>query len=95
VVCRRGQVMAGIQSERPGAMAAVIGLPDEVVAELCEQASESGGGGPGKPEQPDPGRSVGGRGRRDRLVTLAKETGAQRALRLQVGAAFHSELMAG
>ena len=29
----------------------------------------------------------------DRLVELAGEAGAQRALRLQVGAAFHSELM--
>ena len=29
----------------------------------------------------------------ERLIELAEEAGARRALRLQVGAAFHSELM--
>src|SRR5579862_2449078 len=35
LVARRGRLMADIQSERPGAMAAIIGLPPERVAELC------------------------------------------------------------
>ena len=38
-------------------------------------------------------RVLGRGGAVDRLVELAGEAGAQRALRLQVGAAFHSELM--
>jgi [acyl-carrier-protein] S-malonyltransferase len=93
VVCRRGQLMAGIQSQRPGAMAAVIGLPNEVVAELCQQASEAGVVALANLNSPTQVVASGEEAAVDRLVTLAKEAGAQRALRLQVGAAFHSELM--
>ena len=42
VVCERGRLMAGIQAERPGAMAAVIGLDVAEVESLCERASEAG-----------------------------------------------------
>ena len=34
--------MAGAQSERPGGMAAVIGLEADALEELCRQASEAG-----------------------------------------------------
>lgn len=42
LVSLRGRLMAGAQSERPGAMAAVIGLPAEQLEELCATASEAG-----------------------------------------------------
>src|SRR5438105_597030 len=42
LVSLRGRLMAEAQSERPGAMAAVIGLPAEQLAELCKQASGDG-----------------------------------------------------
>ena len=42
LVAKRGKLMANAQSERPGAMAAIIGLPAEQVEELCERASEAG-----------------------------------------------------
>ena len=42
LVARRGRLMADAQSERPGAMAAIIGLDRERVEELCAQASSVG-----------------------------------------------------
>jgi [acyl-carrier-protein] S-malonyltransferase len=42
LVARRGRLMADIQSQHPGAMAAVIGLPIEQLEELCEESSAVG-----------------------------------------------------
>ncbi len=93
VVCERGRLMAGIQSERPGAMAAIIGLSIEQVEQLCEQASEAGGVTVANLNSPTQIVASGEEAGVERLIELAKEAGAKRALRLQVGAAFHSELM--
>jgi [acyl-carrier-protein] S-malonyltransferase len=93
VVCERGRLMAGIQSERPGAMAAIIGLSTEQVEQLCEQASEGGVVAVANLNSPTQIVASGEEAPVERLVDLAKEAGAKRALRLQVGAAFHSELM--
>jgi [acyl-carrier-protein] S-malonyltransferase len=93
VVALRGRLMADIQAERPGAMAAVIGLDTDTVVSLCEQASEVGSVGPANFNSPSQIVCSGEEDAVERLVELAKEAGAKRALRLQVGAAFHSELM--
>jgi [acyl-carrier-protein] S-malonyltransferase len=93
VVCERGRLMAGIQSERPGAMAAIIGLEIEQVEQLCQQASEAGVVTVANLNSPTQIVASGEEAGVDRLIELAKEAGAKRALRLQVGAAFHSELM--
>src|SRR5439155_25971475 len=42
LVSLRGQLMAAAQNERPGAMAAIIGLPIDTVRSLCEGASDVG-----------------------------------------------------
>jgi [acyl-carrier-protein] S-malonyltransferase len=93
VVCERGRLMAGIQSERPGAMAAIIGLSIGQVEQLCEQASEAGVVTVANLNSPTQIVASGEEAGVERLIELAKEAGAKRALRLQVGAAFHSELM--
>jgi [acyl-carrier-protein] S-malonyltransferase len=93
VVCERGRLMAGIQSERPGAMAAIIGLSTEQLDELCEQASEAGKVSVANLNSPTQIVVSGEEAAVERLLELAREAGAKRALRLQVGAAFHSELM--
>ena len=41
LVSLRGRLMAEIQSERPGAMAAVIGLDTDRLSELCEQGADT------------------------------------------------------
>src|SRR5215207_6797064 len=81
-------------SERGGSMAAVIGLSAEVLTGLCGEASD-GDGKVALPNLNSPDQTVvsGSEGAVDRLVELATEAGAKRALRLQVGAAFHSDLM--
>ena len=93
LVALRGRLMADIQSERPGAMAAVMGLEAEALAALCEEAR---GVGPvcianlNTPAQ----LVVSGEGDAvDRVTELAEHAGADQVIRLQVGAAFHSELM--
>ncbi len=93
LVCERGRRMAAIQSERPGAMGAVIGLPAERVAELCSQASAIGSVAPANLNTPTQTVVSGEEPAVEKLLELAQESGAQRAIRLQVGAAFHSELM--
>jgi [acyl-carrier-protein] S-malonyltransferase len=93
LVSQRGQLMAGIQSERPGAMAAVIGLPAEKVQELCDAASQEGSVAPANFNTPTQLIVSGEEAPVLKVVELAEQAGADKALRLQVGAAFHSELM--
>ena len=42
LVSLRGRLMASCGTERPGGMAAIVGLPAEDVRALCETASEAG-----------------------------------------------------
>lgn len=93
LVTLRGQLMADIQSERPGAMGAVIGLPSEKVEELCEQASSEGSVAPANFNTPTQIIVSGEEAPVLKVIELAEAAGADKALRLQVGAAFHSELM--
>jgi [acyl-carrier-protein] S-malonyltransferase len=90
LVCKRGALMAAAQDEIPGAMAAIIGLPSEQVAELCDKA---GAVSPANLNTPVQIVCSGEEAAVLKLIELAEEAGAKRALRLQVGAAFHSELM--
>jgi [acyl-carrier-protein] S-malonyltransferase len=93
LVARRGRLMADVQSERPGAMAAIIGLPYERVEELCQEASATGSVAPANLNTPVQIVCSGEEAAVLKLLELAQEAGAERAIRLQVGAAFHSELM--
>ena len=93
LVSLRGRLMADIQSERPGAMGAVIGLSAEQVEELCEQASDAGSVAPANFNTPAQIIVSGEEAPVLKVIELAQEAGADKALRLQVGAAFHSELM--
>jgi [acyl-carrier-protein] S-malonyltransferase len=90
LVARRGRLMAEIQSTTPGTMAAIIGLEPDAIESLCAEAGEVG-----LANLNSPGQIVvsGERGAVERLVELAEEAGARRAMRLQVGAAFHSPMM--
>jgi [acyl-carrier-protein] S-malonyltransferase len=93
LVSRRGKLMADIQSERPGAMGAVIGLPADQLRSLCEQASAAGLVTMANLNTPQQIVVSGEASGVDKLLELAKEAGAERALRLQVGAGFHTSLM--
>jgi [acyl-carrier-protein] S-malonyltransferase len=93
LVSERGRRMAAIQSQRPGTMGAVIGLSAERVGELCETARAAGSVSPANLNTPTQTVVSGEEDAVVRLLELAEADGAERAIRLQVGAAFHSELM--
>jgi [acyl-carrier-protein] S-malonyltransferase len=94
LVSERGRLMAAVQSEHPGAMAAIIGMDADALSALCEEAS-SGDDAVTLANLNSPTQIVvsGTDTAVDRLVELAPAAGAQRALRLPVGAAFHSPMM--
>ena len=75
----------------PGAMAAVIGLPDEAVEQICVGCS----GTVVPANYNSPGQIVisGEKEAVEQACAMAKAAGARRALSLPVGGAFHSPLM--
>ena len=91
LVSKRAMAMQAACEEQPGTMAAVLGLPDEKVEELCA-ATE---GVVVAANYNCPGQLVisGAAEAVDAACAKAKEAGAKRALRLPVGGAFHSPLM--
>jgi [acyl-carrier-protein] S-malonyltransferase len=93
LVSQRGRLMAEAQSERPGTMAAIIGLPHDRVEELCSEASAEGSVAPANLNTPSQIVCSGEEAAVLKLLELAEGAGADKAIRLQVGAAFHSELM--
>jgi [acyl-carrier-protein] S-malonyltransferase len=93
LVSRRGRLMADIQSERPGTMAAIIGLPPDRVEELCKEASSVGVVAPANLNTPVQIVCSGEEAAVLKLIELAEAAEADKAIQLKVGAAFHSELM--
>ncbi|HEX6939147.1 MAG TPA: ACP S-malonyltransferase [Longimicrobiales bacterium] len=94
-VRRRGELMFRSGEERPGTMAAVLGLEDDAVEAVCREAS-SGDEVCVPANYNAPGQIVisGDVAAVERAIALAKAAGAKRALPLNVSGAFHSPLMA-
>jgi [acyl-carrier-protein] S-malonyltransferase len=93
LVALRGRLMNEAQTERPGTMAAIIGLTIEQVEDLCRTASEAGVVAPANLNTPSQIVVSGAVGGVERAMELAQAAEAAKVVRLQVGAAFHSELM--
>ncbi len=93
LVSERGRRMAEIQSQRPGSMGAIIGLPSERVDELCQAARSLGSVAPANLNTPSQIVVSGEEKAVQRALELAEEAGAEKAILLRAGAAFHSELM--
>ena len=91
LVRERGLAMAEAATERPGAMAAVIGLADAEVERLCEGIE-----GVWPANYNCPGQLVvsGTEEGVARLMEAAQAAGARRAVRLNVSGGFHSPLTA-
>ena len=94
VTSRRGELMYQAGLERPGAMAAILGLARADVEAACEAAS--GAGIVRAANLNAPGQVVisGEPAAVDAACEAAKARGAKRAIRLEVSGAFHSPLMA-
>ena len=93
LVSARAQAMQAACEANPGTMAAVLGLPDEQVDEICKNHKD---GVVVAANFNCPGQIVisGEIEAVDAACVTLKEAGARRALRLPVGGAFHSPLMA-
>lgn len=93
LVCLRGRLMGQIGDEQPGAMAAIIGLGADDLGALCEEASGAGLVALANINSPTQIVVSGDDDGVVRLMELAEKAGATRVVRLQVAAAFHSEMM--
>jgi [acyl-carrier-protein] S-malonyltransferase len=92
LVGERGRATAEAAQERPGAMAAVLGLEDAVVEELCasiENVWPANYNCPGQVVVSGEGSAV------DLLLERAGEAGARKTVKLRVSGAFHSPLVEG
>ena len=94
-VRRRGELMFRAGQERPGTMAAILGMEDAALEAVCNEASAMGGqvvpanyNSPGQLVISGDVPSI------QNAMELAKKNGAKRAVQLNVSGAFHSPLMA-
>jgi len=96
LVQTRGRLMREAGTRTPGAMAALLGLDAPQVRELCERASAEAGGVLVLANDNCPGQIVisGESVAIDHAITIAKDAGARRAIKLAVSIASHSPLMA-
>ncbi len=93
LVERRGREMQNAVAEGSGAMAAILGLADAQVVELCEEAAR--GEVVSAVNFNSPGQVViaGDSAAVERAMELAKAAGAKRALKLPVSVPSHCSLM--
>ncbi len=94
-VRRRGELMYRAGQERPGTMAAILGMEDADLERVCMDAAAMGGevvpanyNAPGQLVISGDVPSV------QQAMTLAKTAGAKKTVQLNVSGAFHSPLMA-
>jgi [acyl-carrier-protein] S-malonyltransferase len=91
LVRERGLLTAAAAEERPGSMAAILGLADEVVEAICSKIANvwpANYNCPGQIVISGQTDSV------DECCEEASREGARRAVRLRVSGAFHSPLVA-
>ncbi len=94
LVAFRGKVMNEAVPEGMGSMAAVLGLEDQVVEQLCEQASSpSARVWPANYNCPGQLVVAGHAEAVERVIELARQAGARRALKLAVSVPSHTPLM--
>jgi [acyl-carrier-protein] S-malonyltransferase len=90
LVRERGAAMASAAQEHPGAMAAVLGLEDEVVEDLCARIENvwlANYNCPGQVVVSGENAAV------EELLERAAEAGARRTVKLRISGAFHSPLV--
>lgn len=91
---KRGELMQGAVADGVGAMAAILGLEDAVLEELCQQISSADKlveavnyNAPGQVVVAGHSHAI------DELLVIAKDKGAKRAIKLPVSVPAHSSLM--
>ena len=89
----RGQLMQDAVAPGAGAMAAIIGLDDDAVMQVCADASTAGLAEAVNFNSPGQVVISGERAGVEKAVELAQEAGARRAIMLAVSVPSHSSLM--
>jgi [acyl-carrier-protein] S-malonyltransferase len=91
LVSKRAMAMQKACEKNPSAMAAIIGLDDGIIEEVCTSISEvvvpANYNSPGQIVISGSVEGI------DKAIEILKEKGAKRAIKLAVGGAFHSPLM--
>lgn len=95
-VRERGRLMQQAVPVGEGAMAAILGLDDDVVVAVCDEIADATGEAVVPANFNSPGQVViaGAAAAVARAMEVLKERGARKALMLPVSAPFHSPLMA-
>lgn len=93
LVEKRGQLMQQAVPAGEGAMAAILGLDDDEVKAVCQQASDIGVVEAVNFNSPGQVVIAGTKSAVDKAVEIATETGAKRALLLPVSVPSHCALM--
>jgi [acyl-carrier-protein] S-malonyltransferase len=93
-VIKRASFMEKACRTEPGTMAAIIGLDEDKIKEICTTASEKGVVVPANFNSGNQIVISGSVAGVEEACRLCREAGAKRAMILQVGGAFHSPLMA-
>ena len=91
LVSKRAMAMQKACEARPSTMAAILGVEDNIVEEVCSSVDEivvpANYNSPGQIVISGSSEGI------DAAIEMLKEKGAKRALKLAVGGAFHSPLM--
>ena len=90
IVQQRAMAMQKACETNPGTMAAIVGLDDDVIEKICNELEGVVPANYNSPGQLVISGTINGI---EKACEKLKEAGAKRALVLQVGGAFHSELM--
>jgi [acyl-carrier-protein] S-malonyltransferase len=93
IVRARGAYMQEAVPVGEGAMAAILGLSDEVITAACDKARDDGIVDAVNFNAPGQVVIAGSAAAVDRAIAICKEAGAKRALALPVSAPFHTSLM--
>lgn len=91
LVSKRAMAMQKACEKAPSTMAAILGLDDKIVEDVCTSLKDI----VVPANYNSPGQIVisGSNGGIDKAIEILKAKGAKRALKLSVGGAFHSPLM--
>jgi [acyl-carrier-protein] S-malonyltransferase len=92
-VKNRSSLMQEACERNKGTMAAIIGLSEKDVLSICKEASVYGIVQPANFNSAEQVAISGEKRAVEKGVELAKQRGAKRAILLEVGGAYHSELM--
>lgn len=95
LVAERGRLMQEAVPQGVGAMAAILGLTDDQVRDVCADAAQGEVASAVNFNSPGQVVIAGNAGAIARAIDLAKEAGAKRALPLDVSVPSHCSLMQG